>query len=68
MSPQLDVYTTAKRLIKQHGEHAAILAARRAYQMRARGDQRSAAMWFEIRDTIRLLTDQRKPGSDTTMH
>ena len=38
MIPDLDIYRSAQKLVKRHGEHAPIEAAMRADNMIAKGD------------------------------
>ena len=46
--PDVDIYRSAAVLIRQHGEGAALEAARRADAMLERGDLEGQAVWKRI--------------------
>ena len=63
MTSQIDVYRSAKQLIDQHGDEAAIQATYQADAMLDRGDPDGAAAWRRIVTMINVLQREKpKPG------
>ena len=52
MTPDIDIWRAANLLMKQHGEIAEIVAARRADLMLERGDPEGRLVWLRIRRAI----------------
>ena len=66
MSPRnTDIYRSAKLLIDQHGPDAELEAARRADQLRDKGDLDGQATWLRIRKAVLELL---KPGDGEMVH
>ena len=55
----LDIYRSAKLLVKQHGKEAPIHAARNADAMFDRGDLDGRAAWLRILKGVEALLDTR---------
>ncbi len=59
----LDIYTTANILIREHGQDASIQAAMRADAMLEKGDLEGCAVWKRVlRAVEELLSNKRPPG------
>ena len=63
MPDDLDIYRSARLLIDQHGDEAAIRAAERADAMLEHGDMDGVAVWHRILDAIRELQDEKPAGT-----
>ena len=61
MTSDLDIYATAKLLLKRHGEAAWFEAAQRADAMLEAGNMEGAATWKRVLAVVRKLQD-REPG------
>ena len=62
MTADIDIWRAAKRLIDQHGEDAAFVAAQRADAMLDAGDLDGLATWKRILKAIGELSRGKKPG------
>ncbi len=62
MTSDLDIYRSAKELIKQHGEADDIEAAMRADKRLAAGDMEGEAVWLRIVKAIEELLSEERPG------
>lgn len=56
MTTDIDVFRTAKLLMDQHGEDAAIHATIRADEMLDRGDMDGKAVWTSVVRAIEVLS------------
>lgn len=61
MVPDLDIYRSAKRLIKQHGDEAPIFAAMRVDAMAEAGDEEGHQVWRRISKAIDELQAKEPP-------
>ena len=52
-----DIWTTAGLLVKEHGEHAAIVAAQRADEFLSKGDMDGRRLWMRITKAAASLID-----------
>ena len=68
MPSEIDIYRSAKLLIDQHGEDAAIFAAQKADKCLESGDLDGKAVWMGVIRAIKELLDQQPPSSDTPLH
>jgi hypothetical protein len=57
MMTDRDVWTAAGMLVKEHGEHAAIVAAQRANEFMSKGDMDGRRLWMRITKTAASLID-----------
>lgn len=57
MSDEAEIFRAATRLIEQHGEGAALVAAGHADAARQRGDPLAARQWQRIARTIERLQE-----------
>ena len=64
----LDIWRSAKLLVDEHGDTAAIHAAMRADAMLDEGDMDGYAAWKRVVRAVRVLLDRRSPGSDAVLH
>ncbi len=64
MTSGLDIYRSAKLLIDQHGDEAAIQAAYQADAMLDKGDLDGAAVWRHIVTVINELLNTRPRDGD----
>jgi hypothetical protein len=55
MISDLDIWRAANLLIREHGDDAEIVAARRADEMLERGDHDGQRVWLRIRRAIAEL-------------
>jgi hypothetical protein len=63
MIPDIDIWRAATLLIKQHGQDAEIVAARRVDELAEREDDEGRAVWLRIRRAIvELQTTPAGPG------
>ncbi len=67
MIPDLDIYRSANRLVKQHGEDAPIRAAMRADAMLEAGDLDGYAVWKRILRVVEEL-QETAPKSGEAVH
>ncbi len=65
MPTDLDIYRSAKLLIDQHGQDAALEAVKRADELLDAGDLDGQATWLRIRKAVLELL---KPGDGETVH
>ena len=63
MTSDFDIYRSARLLIDQHGDEAAIRAAERADAMLEAGDLDGAATWRRILDAIKQLQGVTPAGT-----
>ncbi len=63
MPDDLDIYRSARLLIDQHGDEAAIRAAERADVMLDAGDLDGVAVWRRILDAIKQLQGDAPAGT-----
>jgi hypothetical protein len=63
MTSGIDIYRSAKVLINQHGDNAAIHAAQRADQMLDKGDLDGRNVWVRIIEAIHVLRDTLPRGT-----
>ena len=63
----LDIYRSAKLLVKQHGKEAPIHAALNADAMLDRGDLDGQRAWLRIVKAIEVLLETR-PGDGAAVH
>ncbi len=68
MPSEIDIYRSARLLIDQHGEDAAIFAAQKADKCLESGDLDGKAVWMGVIRAIKELLDQQPPSSDTPLH
>lgn len=61
MGADIELWRTAKLMLKEHGARAAAQAAGRLMEAAARGDAMDAMRWGKIHDAVRELqrTDRR---------
>ena len=64
----LDIYRSAKLLIDQHGEDAAIFAAQQADRCLEAGDLDGKAVWMRVIRAIEELQDRRPPTAGQPLH
>ncbi len=67
MTADLDIYRSAKQLIDQHGDEAAIEAAMTADSMLDKGDLDGAAVWRRIVAAINEM-QRVEPGPGERRH
>jgi len=67
MTPNLDIYRSAKLLIDQHGEGAARHAAMRANAFLKAGDMEGRRVWLRVIRAANVLLDLQRPPS-TAVH
>ena len=67
MISDLDVFRSAKLLVKQHGDEAPIHAAMKADDMLEKGDMDGAAVWRRIVKATEELLSTR-PGDGVPIH
>ena len=65
MVDDLDIYRSARLLIDQHGQDAALEAARRADELRHKGDLDGQVTWLRIHEAVLELL---KRGDGQTVH
>jgi hypothetical protein len=54
-----DIWRTARLLVQQHGNHAAVVAFRQAEEQLARGDESGCRVWVRISRAIDTLARQK---------
>ena len=64
----IDTYRSAKVLLDQHGEDAAIFAAMRVDEFLERGDMDGATVWRRIIKAIDELSGKRGPADGERLH
>ncbi len=67
MTYDLDIYRSAKLLIDQHGEDAAIHAAMQADACSEKGDLEGKAVWLRVIKAIKEL-QRTRPRRDKPTH
>ncbi len=67
MVSDLDIYRSAKLLVDQHGEDAAIEAAMRADAMLEKGAMAGAATWRRIVKAVEEVSPLVPKGTSTSM-
>ena len=67
MTTDLDIYRSAKLLVKQHGDEAPIEVAMRADAMLEHGDMNGRAAWLRILAAVNELLDTR-PSEGKVVH
>ena len=65
MTPDLDLYRSAKLLIDRHGDEALIHAAMRADELLGAGDLDGAALWRRI---VRAVEELLRGRGDDPLH
>jgi hypothetical protein len=60
-----EIYQSALVLIKQHGDHASLIAAQRADDLLKAGDVDGERLWLKIIAAIRILSATER---DSTLH
>ena len=68
VASDLDIYRSAKLLINQHGDEAAIFAAMQADNCLEKNDFDGKATWLRVIEAIKELLDQQPPPSGTPLH
>ena len=68
MPSEIDIYRSAKLLIGQHGEDAAIFVAMQADRCLAADNLDGKATWMRIIGAIKELLNQDPKGEGTTIH
>ena len=63
MTTDLDIYRTAKLLLDQYREYAAIHAAMRADEMLDRGDMEGRTAWMDVIKAIEVLSNSKRSGT-----
>ncbi len=67
MIPDLDIYRSARVLVKQHGADAPIHAAMRADELLEAGDLEGVAVWKRILRAVEEL-QRVEPGPGRKVH
>ncbi len=67
MTSDLDIYRSAKLLVDQHGEDAALEAAMQADKLLAAGDMAGKRAWVRIMKAIEEL-QRTEPGQGERAH
>ena len=67
MTTDLDIYRSAKLLVKQHGKEAPIHAALHADAMLDKGDLDGQRVWLRIMKAVNELLDTQ-PGDGAAAH
>ncbi len=67
MVPDLDIYSSANLLVKQHGQYAPIEAAMRADELLEAGDLDGYAVWKRVLRAVEEL-QKTEPGSGGKVH
>ncbi len=67
VTSDLDIYRSAKLLIDQHGEDAAIHAAMQADKLAEAGDREGRAVWLKVLKAIKEL-QRTRPRRDEPTH
>ena len=61
MPDEIDIYRSANLLIKQHGDEAAIFAAKQADACLEKGDLDGKVVWLAVIEAIKELQDVSPP-------
>ncbi len=67
MIPDIDIFRSARTLVKQHGEDAPVHAAMRADAMLDKGDLDGCAVWSRIVKAVGVLM-RREPEPSGKVH
>ncbi len=67
MPSQIDIYRSAKLLIKQHGEDAPIFAAIEADACSEKGDLEGKAVWLRVIKAVKEM-QRTQPRRDEPTH
>ena len=68
MTDEIDIYRSANLLIKQHGDEAAIFAARQADACLEKGDLDGKVVWLAVIEAIMELQDASPPDQGSAIH
>jgi hypothetical protein len=68
MIPDIDIYRSAKLLIDQHGEEAAIFAGMQADECLEKGDLDGKVVWLAVIKAIEELQDVSLPDKGVDVH
>jgi hypothetical protein len=68
MPDEIDIYRSAKLLIDQHGEEAAIFAGMQADECLERGDLDGKVVWLAVIKAIEEIQDVSPPDSGKGVH
>lgn len=68
MPDEIDIYRSAKLLIKQHGADAAIFAAMQADACLEKGDLDGKVVWQAVIKAIEVLQDTTLPEGRMGIH
>jgi hypothetical protein len=68
MIPDIDIYRSAKLLIDQHGEEAAIFAGMQVDECLEKGDIDGKVMWLSVIKAIEELQDVSLPDGGKSVH
>ena len=63
MPDEIDIYRSAKLLIKQHGDDATIFAAMQADECLTKGDLDGKVVWLAVIRAIEELKDTTPPNA-----
>ncbi len=66
MTPDLDIYRSANVLIREHGEDAALEAAKRADAMLEKGNLEGQTVWKRIVRAVEEMQRREPAPSETT--
>ncbi len=66
MVPELDIYRSAKLLIDQHGEDAAIHAAMQADACSEKGDMKGRRVWLRVIKAVEELQRTQSRRDEST--
>lgn len=68
MTSDLDIFRSAKLLIRQHGDEAPIFAAMKADRCFENNDFDGKATWLRVIEAIKELLNKEPPRSGTLLH
>jgi hypothetical protein len=68
MPDEIDIYRSAKLLIEQHGEEAAIFAGMQADECLEKGDLGGKVVWLSVIKAIEELQDVSLPDKGVDVH
>ena len=68
MVDEIDIYRAANLLIKQHGDEAAIFAARQADACLEKGDLDGKVVWLAVIKAIEELQNASPPNQWSAIH
>jgi hypothetical protein len=63
MPAPIDIYRTAKLLIHQHGDNAALEASMKAGAMLEKGDLNGQAVWVAVKKAVHELQSETVSGT-----